>query len=100
MSIETSLKNAKWEYLSLYLDAGVNKHKNYVQAHFPGMKMGKFSPRALIPELNNLGEEGWELISIEPVYTGSNADVMVHNAGPYVQWSHTYFCVFKRYKQA
>jgi len=49
-----------------------------------------------MPELNKLGEEGWELVHMEPVAkVGNKGDVLI---GPNYRWSNIYFCVFKRRK--
>lgn len=51
----------------------------------------------MMPELDKLGEEGWELIHMEPVArVGGKGDILFP-AGPH--WTNRYFCVFKRLKQ-
>lgn len=37
----------------------------------------KYTPEALIPQLDALGDQGWELVHIKPVHRGDNADVLV-----------------------
>jgi hypothetical protein len=50
----------------------------------------------LMPGLvDALGNEGWELVHMQPVYVGSNADVLIHSLNERL-WSNAYFCVFKR----
>jgi hypothetical protein len=47
----------------------------------------------MIPQLNKLGKEGWELVHMEPVpRVGGKEDVQFDQ----YSWSNTYFCVFKR----
>jgi hypothetical protein len=46
-------------------------------------------------ELDALDNERWELVHMQPVYVGSNADVLIHSLSERM-WSNAYFCVFKR----
>ncbi|MEM7112215.1 MAG: hypothetical protein AAF614_07260 [Chloroflexota bacterium] len=55
----------------------------------------KYSPYALIPELNSFGAKGWELLHMEPVSIGRNHDVVRPDASA-MKWGRHYFCVFKR----
>jgi hypothetical protein len=53
----------------------------------------------MAPILNKLGEDGWELVHMEPVSAvGSNGDVGFQHGGSasFTTWSNVYFCVFKR----
>ena len=90
----------KWEYLTTCLEARIEnkEQREWGRARFPRLKRPpRFTPESLIPELNRLGEEGWELIHMEPVAkVGGKGDVLVH--GPGFRWSNRYFCVFKRLK--
>ena len=92
----------KWEYLSLFLHADTSRHLEALTRRFPGQTLAAHSPRALVPELNLLGEEGWELISMEPVAASDQGELLIHNAGSGPEsgraWSNTYLCVFKRPK--
>jgi hypothetical protein len=50
----------------------------------------------MIPELDELGAAGWELVHMEPVpKVGGKGDVLF---GSVPRWSNDYFCVFKRPK--
>lgn len=88
----------QWEYLSLYLDAEVTGREKELAALFPGEKFGAYTPRALVPQLNALGAQGWELISCFPYSVGSTADILTHRTSPTNNstWTHAYLCVFKR----
>ncbi len=80
----------RWEYWSGILDASVQrKTKDSYTA-----PAARYSPQHLIPQLNALGEEGWELVHMEPVYTGSNEDILIHDTMR--NWTSAYFCVLKR----
>ena len=54
----------------------------------------------MIPELDQLGGEGWELVHMEPVGgVGKKGDVsFTRGYGSMTVWSSAYFCVFKRRK--
>lgn len=91
----------KWEYLTLYLQADAKAQLEELRKRFPQEHgFANFSPRALIPELDKLGDEGWELVSASPVEPGSNDDIHLFAYGTYKgTWTHTYLCIFKRPKE-
>ena len=82
----------KWEYWTGMLWAA-EKRKN--KESYEEQALPSYAPQHLIPELDALGAEGWELVHMQPVYAGNNHDVMVF-ADAARQWTHAYFCVFKR----
>ncbi len=88
----------QWEYLTKFVEANAKKEiKQYLKERWPEemKKPAKYTPESMIPELNRLGEEGWELINMEPVArVGGKGDVRFEND----RWSNVYFCVFKRRK--
>ena len=87
----------RWEYQTELLEADAQAQDVFLQRRWPNKKAGKKSPRALIPLLNERGQDGWELVAIQPVVSGANADILVHSTGPAVtNWSATYLCTFKR----
>jgi hypothetical protein len=90
----------KWEYLTTFIQANVRTQetKSFLRQRFPGRRrLPRFTPEAMMPELDKLGEEGWELIHMEPVArVGGKGDILFP-AGPH--WTNRYFCVFKRLKQ-
>lgn len=90
----------QWEYLPTFVQAEAKgkEMKAFLSEQMDGQKRPpRFTPEAMIPELNKLGEEGWELIHMEPVAgMGRKGDVLFDGIG--VRWSNTYFCVFKRVK--
>ncbi|GAB5491561.1 MAG: hypothetical protein Phog2KO_17760 [Phototrophicaceae bacterium] len=84
----------KWEYISTFLEANAKDKqiKEFIQQTFD-KKAKRHSPEAMIPELNKLGADGWELVHMEPVpKVGGKQDIQFD---PY-KWSNSYFCVFKR----
>ena len=76
--------------------------KQYLDNTFPNwQKPPKFTPETMVPQLNRMGENGWELMHMEPIAAvGNNADVGFSRGGqaPGYAWSNVYFCVFKRKK--
>ncbi len=85
----------KWEYYTTFIEANVNEQKWEHQAMIPPGDHPKYSPYAAMPELNRLGEKGWELVQMTPVIVGKNHDILVH-PNNMTYWGNTYFCVFKR----
>lgn len=87
----------QWEYWTCFLWADAREQKEYLRQRWPDWQPRKYSPEALMPELNKFGEDGWELVHMQPVKEGINRDVLI-TAGV-MHWSHAYFCVFKRRKR-
>jgi hypothetical protein len=85
----------RWEYFTTFLEAQMEQVDKLGVAMIPPGDHPKFSPYALLPELNRLGDKGWELVHIEPVIVGKNHDVMAQ-PNNMTSWTNTYFCVFKR----
>jgi hypothetical protein len=87
----------KWEYMTRFFEARANKKelRSFIKENFD-KKARRFSPEAMIPELNELGEQGWEIIHMEPVArVGGKDDILFDND---YRWSNMYFCVLKRRK--
>lgn len=85
----------KWEYYTTFIEAAMDEVDTMTEGMIPVGDHAKYSPYATMPELNRLGEKGWELISMEPVIIGRNEDVLIH-PNNIIYWGRTYFCVFKR----
>jgi hypothetical protein len=86
----------KWEYITRFFVARVDKDtKTFIKNRF-GKKARTHSPESMIPELNKLGEEGWEVIHMEPVARVGGKEDVLFDAD--YRWSSTYFCVLKRRK--
>lgn len=85
----------KWEYLTTFVEARANNKeiRNFIKETFD-KKARKHSPEAMIPDLNKLGADGWELLTMEPVAdVGGKEDILMTNDR---KWTSTFFCVFKR----
>jgi len=87
----------QWEYLTRFLEA--DTRQTAVPAYvgdLEGESVPIYSPEAMMPELNRLGEKGWELIHMQPVYVGNNNDILIQEGSGTRRWTNRYFCVFKR----
>ena len=89
----------KWEYSTEFVRAHVDKTgwEKYRDDPSPDSKPPKYAPYTMIPELNERGEDGWELVHMQPVVVGKRHDVGF--PGNVNHWSHAYFCAWKRPKQ-
>lgn len=89
----------QWEYLTLFVEAEVHKEDaDNLKKRFDKKKLPKYTPESMIPELDQLGAAGWELVHMEPVpKVGGKGDVLFDGGA---HWSNQYFCVFKRPKQS
>jgi len=93
------MESTRWEYLTRFLYASIENEgaEALLRDRWPGWKPKKYSPETMIPELNELGDEGWELVHMQPVgAVGSNRDVGFVAGEAMPRWSNSYFCVFKR----
>lgn len=86
---------AQWEYFTTVLEANVDIAPVPVRDEVPMMAHPKYSIYTLIPQLNNLGAKGWELVRIEPVVVGKNGDLVPPNDDS-AKWARQFFCAFKR----
>ena len=92
----------KWEYHTTFVYANAGKQGDFVEQKWPQRHLPEYAPEAMIPELNELGEQGWELVHMEPVGgVGKKGDVsFTRGYGTMTVWSNAYFCVFKRHREA
>lgn len=91
----------KWEYCTEFVWANAESKdvKEYFKTRYPNWKNPpKFAPESMEPHLNQMGEAGWEVVTMQPVWPGDNSDV--HNYGDGFVYTHIYFCVLKRRKPA
>ncbi len=72
----------RWEYWSGILDA---EPWRKIKDDYEETQLPRYSPQWLMPKLDSLGDEGWELVHMEPVVIDTMRT-----------WTHSYFCVFKR----
>lgn len=90
----------KWEYLTIFVEADARREEDFLRERWD-WKTGipPYAPQAMIPQLDALGDQGWELVHMQPAKVGNNADVLVADSGSGSRtWTGTYFCVFKRPK--
>ena len=89
----------RWEYLTRFMYANVENENalDHFLIQWPGEKPRKYEPETMIPELNTLGKQGWELVHMQPIgAVGKNRDVGFVAGEVTPRWSNSYFCVFKR----
>lgn len=89
----------QWEYLTTFIQSDARLEEDYL-LRLRDWKDGipPYTPEALMPRLNALGEQGWELVYIRPVVPGGKADVLLMDNSNSRVWASTYFCTFKRPK--
>jgi hypothetical protein len=88
----------RWEYLTIFVKADAKREEAFLR-ELRDWKDGMpiHTPEAMIPELNALGADGWELLHMQPVVVGKNSDVLIADNGSGGRsWASQYFCVFKR----
>jgi hypothetical protein len=91
-----SQSEIQWEYQVVLLEADAKLQQEYLaRIALPGEQIKKFDIRAILPELNTLGAQGWELVSFEPVNVGRNGDIQLFAYGT-TYYAHTFMCTFKR----
>jgi hypothetical protein len=93
------VERQRWEYLVRFMWASKENDgaMEYYLLNYAGQKPRKYSPETMIPELDALGNKGWELVHMEPIgAVGKHEDVGFVAGEGLPIWSNTYFCVFKR----
>ena len=89
----------EWEYLTTFIQADAAKEEHFLREYkdWKG-DIPQHTPESLMPRLDFLGQEGWELVHMQPVFAGQKQDVLIHDNSGARSWTSTYFCVFKRLK--
>ena len=88
----------KWEYTSTILFANVDNEgaKEYIKNRWPKWTtVRQFSPETIIPELDKFGNEGWELMHMEPVAI-QDENMSIAFSGTQRIVSSAQFCVVNR----
>ncbi len=92
----------RWEYRAQAFEPDRDSEAAiyYIQRNYPEVswkELPKYDLLLLEAWLNEMGVDGWELVSVEPVERiGKNGDL--GNSYPEMGggWRKVYFCVFKR----
>lgn len=84
-----------WEYFTTTFATDDQQLSVPISDDIPHEDHPSYSVYKLIPQMNELGRRGWELVSIEPVQEGRNGDLRYADASGAV-WTYTFFAVFKR----
>jgi hypothetical protein len=86
-----------WEYTAVTWNASTGNEGaiEYIKKRWPKWtKIAKYSVESLIPGLNRLGKDGWELVHMESVWLDDDGAVIMAR-GAFGSTS-AWFCVFKR----
>lgn len=88
----------QWEYdvEILRADANAEEARGYLERHWPGQNLPKYTVQTLVPSLNRRGSEGWELVSLEPIFVGDKGDVKLPVGDQGSFWTNAYLAVWKR----
>ena len=84
----------RWEYTTTILAADINTDdvRATIDDLLRGRRPPKPTPETLIPLLNAFGEDGWELVSLEPIVAVDDHPVIASSG------KNLYLTVFKRRK--
>lgn len=85
-----------WEHYLELIEADAQTQPEFIQQFYPPNSIPRYALQSILPRLNVLGEQGWEVVQIQPVMLGKNGDVLINGAMS-EKWTRTYLCVFKRY---
>jgi hypothetical protein len=85
----------RWEYTMAVLNSETEPYLQYFQQRWPQMQLSYNSPFALLPQLEVYGQQGWELVAVQPVILGNNGEVLI-SAQVGVHRATQYLCTFKR----
>lgn len=88
-------QNVLWEHYVELIEADPQQNLEFVQQFYPQSAAPRYAIQAILPRLNHLGEQGWEAVQVQPVFTGKNGDVIIDGSMS-EKWTRTYLCVFKR----
>lgn len=86
------------EYIKAY--ASIPQTKDFLASRYPGKNMPMYAVQAVTPRLDKLGEEGWELVHMQPVEVGVNGDILINKDKINGNWTNVYLCVFKRLRRS
>lgn len=92
----------KWQYRVRIIHADAEKEEEYLKQTYNWDNPPEYAPQAMEHTLNTWGDQGWELIHMEPIArVGKKQDIGFVTGGRFeaTQWSNAYFCVFKRARE-
>jgi hypothetical protein len=74
----------RWDYWTGFFHASIENKgaRELIRQRWQDWNPPKFAPQTLIPDLNAFGEQGWELVHMEPVAgVGNNGDTCFNHQG-------------------
>ncbi len=90
----------RWEYTILFLTADPRAQQDFFDTYASGQKVFAWDIRALIPQLNDMGMQGWDLVTLFPATIASNGLVSTHHTNiegvGNLPSPNTFLCTFKR----
>jgi hypothetical protein len=88
----------KWEYFTGLVQANADRDAGYIRERFPRYEFQRYNPIGLVPMLDELGAQGWEMISITPVVPRENDDLVIPTTATSrsIRYTNWYLCAFKR----
>ncbi len=88
----------RWEYRTAIIEADADDAdtQGYMERYWHDEKRPRYSPEALMPALDELGAQGWELVTLQPVLLGHDQEIDWNHVGRL--FSHTYLAALKRRK--
>ncbi|HEX6779553.1 MAG TPA: hypothetical protein VF099_15195 [Ktedonobacterales bacterium] len=89
----------RWEHLIVRLSSATAPHQQFLSQHLPSLVYSYAAPEALIPQLDYYGDQGWELVAIQPVMISQNGEATVAGGGHLPIKTSDYLCTFKRLRQ-
>jgi hypothetical protein len=94
-------KDPQWEYYVEYIEAWTKSAEEFVRQFFPTDEhIPSRAVQSIVPRLNKLGEQGWELVHMQPVVVGKEGEIIFWgDQYRFVVDSSVYLCAFKRIKR-
>lgn len=94
---ETDDYRPQWEYHIEFVSAYAHdpQTRDFLATYYPSMKFAKYAAEGALPILNEIGEQGWELVQMQPVWLQNDGSVTCATQNG----TNTYLCVFKRLKR-
>jgi len=90
-------ERTQWEYLTLFVEADAKREEDFLREHWDWKEgIPPYAPQAMMPQLDSLGAQGWELVHMQPVSVGGKEDLLITDGSGSRTWTSRYFCVFKR----
>ena len=54
-----------WEHYLELIEADAQQQADFVQSFYPPGSVPRYALQSILPRLNHLGEQGWELVALD-----------------------------------